>query len=263
VIASVVSWLRYSAAAALTALMFMTGSAVREALAADQCGAGVAIICANDGTPGTDINPYAGGISYGNADQTLSLATGVVVTSTANTAVELTGGGTQALNIASGVQVTAQGGGVDAVSIYNSASTTIRAAGSTVRAQGTFGWGFGLSSSGAIDLIAGDIFAGTSPTTSQAGRGVSAESDVGPISIKTGNVTVQGNNFALVGIMGVYGFAHGTEANAAVNIDTTGGTVALTGTNTATGVRAMSGGGPITIKTGAVTNTGNTDVPTG
>jgi fibronectin-binding autotransporter adhesin len=256
VMADALSWLRCRAAVVLAAVMLAFGPVAQEALA-QGCTGTTTAVCTAAG------NNYTSGIAYGNANQTLTLESGVVVTTPVNTPVILTGGGTQTLNIASGVQITAQGFGVDAVSIYSSASTTVRAAGSTVRAQGTYGWGFGLESSGAIDAIVGDVFAGTSPTASFAGRGVSASSTAGPVTITTGNVTVQGNNLDLIGVMGVYGFSFGTGANGAVDIDTTGGTVAVTGTNTATGIRSGSAGGPITIKTGAVSNSGSSNTATG
>lgn len=89
-------------------------------------------------------------------------------------------------------------------------------------------------------------------TTAQT-AGVTATSAGGKVTIKTGGVSVAG-----AGAVGVSGSGSGTDATGAVmvDIDTTGGTVSLTGATSGPGVYASSFGA-INVKTGNVQVAGN------
>ncbi|MGH6981309.1 MAG: hypothetical protein ACREFC_08890, partial [Stellaceae bacterium] len=78
---------------AALALCVAAGVGTVPTFAADECGAGATATCSSAG------NNYTNGITYGNANQSVTLQSGVVVNSGANVGVNLTGAGTQTLNI--------------------------------------------------------------------------------------------------------------------------------------------------------------------
>lgn len=218
------------------------------AFAANECGVGANVTCTSAG------NPYAAGINYATANQTVNLATGVAVASGGNVGVNLGGTGTQTLNVAAGVTVATTGAGADGIDVAGSPSGAIlvQAGGSIVTTQGNDAWGFGLFGQQAITATVGSVTVAGNGTV-----GVWAQSFFGPVSITTtGAILGQGNNTGNVvnGILAQN--LGGAGAAGAVTVDSRGGGVTLTGTTTSHGITANSmngaGGGAVSVTTANV-----------
>ncbi len=205
-------------------------------------------------------NTYPAGIVYGNANQDLTLGTGVIVNSPNNVGVWLQGVGTQKLTITSGDTVHS-GGGNDGILVASSAGltaasdVTINAQGTTVTADGLVAYGYDIFGTGTVGVNTGTVTA-----TGEGGVAVYVRSNGGPVSVTTGGtVTAQGSSVAISPfVYSVWGVnAASTGVGSAVSVDTTGGAVSITGTNVGGGVIAASNGGELTVKTADVTVAGN------
>ena len=217
--------------ASVLALCAALGWGISVAFAADECGAGGTVTCTSAG------NNYTSGINYSNANQSVTIQSGVVVNSGAHIGIDLTGTGTQTLTLVSGVTVTTNGS-FDGVSILNATGLiSISAAGTTVSA-GTAN-GFNLQTSGAIGATVGDV----------TGTVAAIATGTGNVSVTTGSVSTTADNATAV-------FAQG--AGGTVTVDTTGGSISTVGA-AANGVVATFNGssGAATITTGDVTTHGD------
>ena len=223
---------------------------ITPASAFNECGTGSTVTCTSTG------NPYSagtGGITYTNPTQTVSLASGVAV-NTASIGIWLQGdGGAQTLNLAPGVTVSTTGGN-DAILIANSAfgtpagPVTVNAAGTTVSALGATAYGWDLYAS-ALTATVGDVSVGGG----DGGVGVWAQSSGGAVSVTTEDVTTAGSNTLVPFRLPVHGvYAQGTS----VAINTTAGTVSMTGANVSVAVYGISSG-TINIQTANVSVSGN------
>src|SRR5579859_499119 len=173
-------WLAMAIALALAALAAVPAHAVNE------CGAGTTVTCTSAG------NPYSNGITYANPTVSVTLSTGVIVNSGANTGVDLIGStGAQSLTVGTGVPISTTGDNAD----------------------GVF-----AQSSGVGALVKIDTSAGSVGTLGGAANGIAASSSAGPVMITTGSVSTQG--FLAEG---VFGGTMATGANGALTIDTTAG----------------------------------------
>jgi len=212
------------------------------ALAANECSPGTNVTCTSAG------NFYVTGIEYTNANQTVSLSSGVVVNAGANLAVHLGGSGTQTLNIAPGVTISNTGSN-DGIDIDGATSIALNGAGSSVSTTGNFAWGLGLVSAGAMDVTLGSV-----SSSGNGSIGVFAQAG-GPIDITTGSITMLGSN-QVFSVNAIGATATGAGANGAVTIDTSGGTVSLTGATTSHALNIASGnvagGGAISVTTANV-----------
>ena len=213
------------------------------ARAADECGAGTNVTCTSAG------NVYPNGISYSNADQTVTLQSGVIVNSGANVGINLSGSATQTLNIASGVTVNTAG--ANGINITGASGlVTIAAAGNSVSTSNGLAAYEIISSAGVNATVGGVTLSGSSTfgILIQAG---------GPASLTTGAVTINGSS-----AFGIDVFNLGAGANGAITIDTTGGTVSLTGSGAQQAINAQSfnasGGGAVMITTADVSTNSNT-----
>jgi fibronectin-binding autotransporter adhesin len=217
------------------------------AQAANECGAGTTVSCTSAG------NVYPNGITYNNANQTVTLQSGVVVNAGTNTGVELGGTGTQTINITSGVTIGTTGSN-NAVDIENASGLiTVSGAGSAVMTTGTNGYGYVFISPGGINATVGSLNIG-----GDGGIGIFAESIFGaPIDITSGSITVTGSN----GAGGISALSAAFGSSGAITIDTSGGTVSLTGTATGAAITASALlGGAVTITTaGVATASDNAD----
>ena len=216
----------------------------RGARAANECGAGTTVTCTSAG------NNYPSGISYSNANQTVTLQSGVIIDAGANTGVGLAGTGTQTINIAPGVTISTTGSN-NAVDIENASGLiTVSGAGSSVTTSGTDGYGYVFISPGGVNATVGSLNIG-----GNGGVAIFAESFFGaPIGITAGSITVTGNNSADSNVGGISALSAAFGSSGAITIDTTGGTVSLTGsTATAQAIVATALlGGAIQITTGSV-----------
>jgi outer membrane autotransporter protein len=235
--------------ATMLAGLWLAALPPRQAFAANECGVGANVTCTSAG------NPYAAGISYATANQTVNLASGVAVASGGNVGVNLGGTGTQTLNVAAGVTVATTGAGADGIDVAGTPSGAIivQAAGSIVTTLGNDAWGYGLFGQQSITATVGSVTVSGNGTV-----GVWAQSFFGPVSITTtGAILGQGNNTGNVvnGILAQN--LAGAGAAGAVTVDSRGGGVTLTGT-TATGhaITANSmngaGGGAVSVTTANV-----------
>ncbi|HWA86128.1 MAG TPA: hypothetical protein VG710_07905, partial [Opitutus sp.] len=242
---------RIIGAAALAAGLLVSAIALDgPALAA--CSSGATATCDAAG------NPYAAGITYNNTDQTVSLLTGVAVDTGTSFGVWLEGSGAQTLNVADGVTINTSGafdGVLVGTASFTAASNdvTINASGSTVTTSDAVAYGYEIYGTGTIVAHAGDI-----DVTGDGSMGLYAQSDSGPVTITTGDVTAEGDNSGSFGVYGVYA----TSTAGDVSIDTTGGTVSLTGTATGSGITA-TGAAAVTVTTADVSVAGSGILTTG
>lgn len=208
-----------------------------------------------DTTTGT----YTSTITYNNPGQSLTLTDNVVVSTGANIGIWLQGGGTQTLNTGNNVTISNTGGN-DAILIIGptgnppgpATSIVINAAGAAVTAGGQDAWGYDVWGSGSINATVGNVTA-----NGNGGVPVYMTSNGGPVSITTGNITATGNNSSGFTVYGVYGTSTDSATPRDVTINTTGGTVSLTGTTaTGSGIYASSYG-TVTVKTAGVQVAGN------
>jgi fibronectin-binding autotransporter adhesin len=233
---------------ALAGLLSLFAGMPHQAFAANECGVGTNVTCTSGG------NPFATGITYANANQTVNLATGVSVASGGNVGINLTGTGTQTLNVASGVTVATTGAGADGIDVAGlpTGAILVQAGGSIVTTQGNDAWGFGLFGQQSITATVGSVTVAGNGTV-----GVWATAFFGPVSITTtGAILGQGNNTANIvnGILAQN--TSGAGANGAVTVDSRGGSVTLTGTTTSHAITATStngvGGGAVAVTTANV-----------
>ncbi len=133
------------------------------ASALDECGSGASATCNSSG------NPYAGGITYNNANQTVTFQPGVVVNST--NGVQLTGGSSQTVIVnpgVPGVSILSSANGRTALDIQNATgAVTIDAANATFQANGVGSNGVqaitsgnGTTTGGAISITTGNVTLG-------------------------------------------------------------------------------------------------------
>ncbi|GLS20321.1 autotransporter [Labrys miyagiensis] len=176
------------------------------ALAADECGTGASVTCDNSGTPPTNTNSYANGISYTNADQTVTVQPGVVINTAIANGISLSGGGTQSVTFAPGgppISLTTTGTFPvkgDGILINNADNIDINTVNGSIATAGTITVGIAATSSG------------STPAT--------------PDRIVTGDITTTGTNAPAITYLNSGGSGN-------VTIDTTAGTILTTGLGSA------------------------------
>jgi autotransporter family porin len=190
-------------------------------------------------------NPYSAGIATSAAGQTITLGAGVAVdtTATGNIGVNMSGGGVQTLNLDATASIKTVSSN-NAVQIYNSFSqAVVNGAGASINVSGFSAYGLYIDGAGSIEATIGAV-------TSDAVGGIPVyvNSTGGTISLTTGAVTATKNNDLSNGLILFGVFAN---ANGALTVDTSGGAVAMTGSDTFHAIQA-GGGGVVSVTTAAV-----------
>lgn len=269
--------------AAFAALAFMPN----HAFATDECGVAVpggTITCDGDGTPASDVNPYAGGITYINVDGLTLNVNGAATTinSGANSGILVTGNSANILEIntaatlaitTSRTGISARQLGTGAFTVNNASSITLGIGSSGNRGIDAQQFGLGaltVSSTGnistsensSIGIVASinnaantqaltlNMSNSTISTTGEsAGINVSRQGD-GIIDVDiSGNISTTANN--AIGL-----FVQNATGASAYTIDTTGGLISTLGRNAHGIVANYLGTGTAEITTAGRITTG-------
>jgi uncharacterized protein with beta-barrel porin domain len=240
----------------------LTAGQMSEAIAANECGVGTNVTCTSAG------NPYTLGITYANNNQTVNLLSGV--SASGFVGITLNGGGTETLNLASGVVVNPSFG--NAISITNAAGgLSINGDGSSITATGGTGIS-AVSTAGPISITTGSVTSGNGTGIGarvQSGNGSIVVTANGPVSGTAGgiNAVAQGTGAVSVTAKSVStsadnaGGVFAQSSGGTVTVNTTGGTVSTSGA-AASGVTATFNGssGAATVTTGDINTQGNLSI---
>ncbi len=232
------------------------------ALAANECGVGSNVTCDNSGTPSTNANPYAAGITYDNAvfpspttPQIVTFGGGVAVDTPAATPANglsvQNWGGAVTIDTRAG-SITTRGDfayGITASTAANPGNLTIQTG--NIETFGYFAAGVFAENSGSLGATTVDTTGGAIIVHGDYSRGVNAQSyGAGLLSVTTGSITTFGS-----GSIGILTY---NDGSADTVIDTRGGTITTKG-DSSHGILAEPLGstpGTATIRTAGIDTSG-------